>query len=184
MTPRTSTTDPLQIASLDTPAGGRIGMTFCPGKRDPTALSGHWHRDLEADLRAIVGWGASALVTLMERHEFELLGVPDLGQRTEAAGMAWYHLPIRDVSIPDAAFESAWETAGAALRYALAHGDGIVIHCRGGLGRTGMIAARLLTELGERPQMALARVRAARPGAVETSQQEAYVLGAVNRGQN
>jgi ADP-ribosyl-[dinitrogen reductase] hydrolase len=59
-------------------------------------------------------------------------------------------------------------------------GNRIVVHCRGGLGRTGVIAARLLIELGEAPDKALQRVRAARPGAVETPEQEDYVLRGVS----
>ena len=55
-------------------------------------------------------------------------------------------------------------------------GESVVVHCRGGLGRTGLIAVRLLVELGESPVSALVRVRAARPGAVETVEQEKYVL--------
>ena len=55
-------------------------------------------------------------------------------------------------------------------------GESVVVHCRGGLGRTGLVAARLLVELGESPVSALVRVRAARPGAVETVEQEKYVL--------
>jgi len=39
-----------------------------------------------------------------------------------------------------------------------------------------VVAARLLVELGEAPLSALQRVRAARPGAVETVEQEEYVL--------
>jgi ADP-ribosyl-[dinitrogen reductase] hydrolase len=58
-------------------------------------------------------------------------------------------------------------------------GESIVVHCRGGPGRTGVIAARLLIELGESPQRALSRVRAARPGAVENREQEIYVLEGV-----
>jgi len=49
------------------------------------------------------------------------------------------------------------------------------VHCRGGLGRSGMIAARMLVELGTPADEAIARVRSARPGAVETSEQVAYV---------
>ncbi len=176
MKPRTSATHTLQIAVLDTPTGGRIGMTLCPGKRDPVAMTGPWDRDLGIDLRAVADWGAGALVTLMEAHELEQLGVLEIGLRAKSMGMEWFHLPIRDVSIPDATFEAAWETAGHALREQLKDGQGIVIHCRGGLGRTGLIAARLLIELGELPSKALDKVRAARPGAVETWQQEEYVL--------
>lgn len=38
----------------------------------------------------------------------------------------------------------------------------VVVHCRGGLGRTGIIAARLLIELGEQPNKALVLTAAAR----------------------
>lgn len=176
MRSRTSRTDPLRIASVATPGGGYIGMTFCPGKRDPAGMMEPWDRDLAVDLGVIAAWGAEALVTLMEAHELDLLRVPDIGARAEALGMAWYHLPIRDVSIPDASFERAYQTVGGELRRRLEEGGRIVIHCRGGLGRTGMVAARLLIELGEEPTRALERVRMARPGAVESSEQERYVL--------
>ncbi|MDP7292161.1 MAG: hypothetical protein QF497_08015, partial [Verrucomicrobiota bacterium] len=56
------------------------------------------------------------------------------------------------------------------------NGESIVLHCKGGLGRTGTIAARLLVELGMTPGNAILAVREARPGAIETSAQETYVL--------
>lgn len=90
--------------------------------------------------------------------------------------MTWLHLPIRDVSIPGPTFERQWTASGQLLRDILGGGERLVIHCKGGLGRTGVVAARLLIELGEKPNDALARVRAARPGAVETPEQEDYVL--------
>ena len=176
MQPRTSDTHPLQIVSVDTPGKGRIGMTFCPGKQDPEAMTGPWARDLQTDLAAIVDWGASALVTLLESHEFEKLAVPGLGRMAQSQGLDWYHLPIRDVSIPSAVFEAQWREAGRALQSLLLDGQSLVVHCRGGIGRTGLVAARLLIELGESPVTALQRVRIARPGAVETVEQEHYVL--------
>lgn len=177
MKPRTSHSHPLQIAFVDTPGNGRIGMTFCPGKHDPLAMTGPWARNLQSDLAAITNWGATVLVTLMESHELERLGVSSLGDIAVAQGLEWYHLPIQDVSVPNAAFESQWAAVGGTLRSTLLAGKSIVVHCRGGLGRTGMIAARLLIELGEKPVTALNRVRAVRPGAVETTGQEGYVLG-------
>ena len=50
---RTSATDPLRIDEVAAPprGGGRIGMTFCPGKRQRGAAMGvDWERDLAADL--------------------------------------------------------------------------------------------------------------------------------------
>ena len=176
MKPRTSDSHPLQIAFVETPGNGRIGMTFCPGKHDPTAMTGPWDRDMHTDIAAIVHWGAVALVTLMESYELDLLGVSGLGDAVLAQGLDWYHPPIQDVSVPTAAFEEQWTDVGETLRTRLLEGQSIVVHCRGGLGRTGLVAARLLIELGEKPVVALQRVRAARPGAVETVEQERYVL--------
>jgi ADP-ribosyl-[dinitrogen reductase] hydrolase len=177
MNTRTSITHPLHIATLDLATGGRIGVTFCPGKRDASAMTGAWSRDLEVDLRAIVSWGASTLVTLIEPHEFDALRVPNLGASAQAQGLVWHHLPIRDVAVPDDGFEETWKSVGVELNQRLQRGEGVVVHCRGGLGRAGTIAARLLVECGEVPAKALERVRAVRPGAVETRQQEKYVLG-------
>jgi ADP-ribosyl-[dinitrogen reductase] hydrolase len=176
MKPRTSASHPLKIAFVETPGNGRIGMTFCPGKHDPMAMTGPWSRDMRIDIAAIADWGAVALVTLMESHELDMLGVSGLGDVVKARGLDWYHLPVQDVSVPNVSFEAQWVDAGSALRSRLLAGQSIVVHCRGGLGRTGMVAARLLIELGEKPVMALQRVRAARPGAVETAEQERYVL--------
>lgn len=174
----TSQTHPIMIASLQVPnAAGLLGLTFCPGKRDPHAFSGAWARDLDTDLAAVRAWGASALVTLVEDHELELLQVPQIGTRCGAHGMDWYHLPVEDTGVPDARFEQAWsEGHGPALRQRLANGQHLVLHCRGGLGRTGTIAARLLVEFGTPPRAAIDQVRAARPGAIENRLQERYVL--------
>ena len=152
-------------------------MTFCPGKHDPLAMTGPWSRDMRTDIAAIADWGAVALVTLMESHELDRLGVSGLGEMVVSQGLDWYDLPIQDVSVPSTAFEVQWEEVGKTLRKRLLNGQSIVVHCRGGLGRTGLVAARLLIELGDKPEAALQRVRAARPGAVETVEQEEYVLG-------
>lgn len=175
MTKKTSQTDPLRIDTISLPSGGRIGMTFCPGKKDPSAAFGAWDRDLDTDLVAIRDWGAGLLVSLIEDHEFDLLEVPDLGARARALGLHWLHLPITDVSVPAPEFEAAWPTHGADMIERLRKGESIVLHCRGGLGRTGLVAARLLIELGHEPFAAITQVRETRPGTIETTEQERYV---------
>ncbi|ARE39946.1 hypothetical protein RGUI_1805 [Rhodovulum sp. P5] len=173
---RTSQSHPLQIAEVRaSPDHGRIGITFCPGKHDALASTGAWARDLATDLEAIADWGAHLVLTLVEEDELDLLKVPNLGAEVEKLGMAWRHLPIRDYSVPTDAFEAAWQSTGRELRDLLRGGGNVVVHCRGGLGRAGMIAARLLAELGVEPAQAIRDVRAARPGAIETPAQLALV---------
>ncbi|NBC49669.1 MAG: phosphatase [Gammaproteobacteria bacterium] len=176
--PRTSQTHPLQIAEVRAShEQGRIGITFCPGKQDPFAATGAWERDLATDLDAIVAWGAKLVLTLVEPKELAMLKVPDLGREVQARGMAWCHLPIADFSVPSPLFEQQWVTEGAAIRQRLRDGDDVLVHCKGGLGRAGMIAARLLVELGMEPMAAIRAVRQARKGAIETPAQ----LGLVRR---
>ena len=134
-------------------------------------------RDLSLDLDAIRDWGAAAVVTLVEPKELIMLRVEHLGDEVLRRGMSWFHLPIVDVSTPSEAFERQWDVAGNELRTLLRNSRDVLVHCRGGLGRAGTIAARLLVELGTEPQTAIRQVRAARPGAIETPEQERYVLG-------
>ena len=98
-----------------------------------------------------------------------------LGEEAIRRNMLWFHLPIVDVSTPDKYFEQAWNTAGETLRSLLQSGSNVVEHCRGGLGRAGTIAARLLVEVGMEPETAITKVRKVRPGAIETSAQERFV---------
>lgn len=174
---RTSQTHPLQIAEVTASSGsGRIRITFCPGKKDLQSMSGPWNRDLYTDVNAIRNWGADLVLTLVESHEMQMLQVPDLGAEVTAAGLLWLHLPIVDVSIPGPEFEDQWRVAGPAIIEMLRDSQNIVVHCRGGLGRAGLVAARLLVELGDDPVIAVSKVRVVRSGAIETRQQENYVL--------
>jgi ADP-ribosyl-[dinitrogen reductase] hydrolase len=144
-------------------------------------MSGAWDRDLALDLDAIRDWGASAIVTLLEPEELTLLRVERLGEEVRRRNMLWFHLPIVDVSIPDQRFDEKWDNAGEELCSILRNGSDVLVHCRGGLGRAGTIASRLLIELGMAPKTAIARVRAARPGAIETRDQEEYVLAITSK---
>lgn len=173
---RTSVTHPLQIAEVSTRLiDGKIGITFCPGKHDSMALSGKWQRDLVTDLLAIKNWGAKLVLSLIEPYEMKMLKVPLLGDEVQRLGMIWVHLPIHDYSVPSPAFEKNWLIYGKYIRARLRNGDNIVIHCKGGLGRAGMMAARLLAELGVDPERAIRHVRMAREGAIETPGQLALV---------
>ena len=178
----TSERNPLRIVSMAPGDGlGRIGITLCPGKTDPAAMSGPVARDLDADLDAIRGWGATAVVSLVTAREIDYLKVPDLGKAVRGRHMEWWHTPIPDGEPPDPAFERRWAVAGEAIRDRLRLGFDVLVHCKGGLGRAGTVAARLLVELGERPDEAIRRVREVRPGAIENEAQEAHVARCLQR---
>lgn len=113
----------------------------------------------------VAAWGADLVLTLVEPKELAALGVAHLPDWVADAGMAWRHFPIVDYGTPT----GDWGPLSAELHGILASGGRVMIHCRGGCGRTGMIALRLMNEAGEVD--ALTRLRTARPCAIETDAQ-------------
>jgi len=170
----TSISNPLRIDSVKVPRGeGRIGMTICPGKICHGAYGIH-KRDLAADLEVIRNWGAEILLSLIEEHEYLEYGISDIGSMIPEEFIQ-IKLPIRDMDVPDSTWEEEWDRAGPVIRAVLRRGGKVCIHCLGGLGRTGTIAARLLVEFGMHPAQAIEEVRAARPGTIQTEAQERYI---------
>lgn len=153
--------------------GGCLGLAACPGYRD-----GRFHPELlVADLDRVADWGAAAVICLLEPGEVEAVGLDRLSFEVRRRGIGWLNLPIRDHGLPGPEFERDYGRVSARLAQALGGGNRVLVHCFGGLGRTGLFAARLLIEAGMAPDRAIAKVRTARPGAIETSAQEAYLRG-------
>ena len=176
-TVRTSKSHPLRIDSVSSGNGhGRIGITLCPGKEDRHARNGPCDRDLDLDLDKVQRWGATAVVSLITDPEIDYLQVRGLSEAVQDRHMEWWHLPIPDVSPPGSDFETGWRVAGEAIRDRLRMGFDVLIHCKGGLGRAGTVAARLLVELGENPDAAIRNFRQARSKcAIETKEQERHI---------
>lgn len=175
---KTSQSHPLRIDEVRAPGiPGVIGITFCPGKCDHK-----WARNLAQDLDVIARWKPQCMLTLIEDHEFQMLRVPELGARVRALQIQWLHLPIVDVHPPDDRFTKAWSQVGPGLLLLLREGGRVLVHCRGGLGRAGTVAALLLVGLGVAAPDAIRLVRRARPGAIETSDQERFVLNFMPHG--
>lgn len=158
--------DPLPIHGI----GGQIGLSPCPGYGLGTRSTP------EAKLAEIHAWGASWLVTLMERQELGWLGLDNLDRLCADAGLRWLHAPIADFSAPDMAFELQWARHGPRIHQHLSDGGRIALHCLAGLGRTGTVAARILVEFGYPPAAAVEAVRTARPGSIQSPDQLDYVL--------
>lgn len=157
-----------QIVQL-TLGAGRAALCPLPGR------SG----DYAGDLAAILGWHPGLVVSLVTDLELEAGDAEGLGADLAAQGIAWRHLPVMDFRAPCATTAALWPAVAAEASAVVAAGGGVLFHCYHGCGRSGMALARLMVECGESPHDAIARLRLAKPAAVETAAQAAWAAAPV-----
>lgn len=181
METRTSADSPIRVdyvprEAFGLPEGsGALGMTFAPGMKDLG-----WDRDVGEDLAVLKNeYWTDILVSLMEDFEYDkyrMGGVQGYFEAAADAEMEVVHFPIVDVDVPRE--EQVEEYAGLVGRIVgfLREGRNTVVHCRGGIGRTGIVVSSVLVEVGHGAEEAIEIVRQARSRRmVETGPQEDYV---------
>lgn len=168
----TSQNDPIHVDFLpdeEVNLPGRIGLCGAPGRCEGHAPDGKHERDLDADLQRLCDrYGAEVLVTLLERDQYvrdemKQLGVVDLLVKAKGIGLVtdWTALPADDVPIP---VDRLFVLVERVITHAR-DGRIVVMHCRDGLGRTGLVAACCLVALGASVNEALDTLAEIRPGA-------------------
>jgi atypical dual specificity phosphatase len=131
---------------------------------DPPRLAALAQPESADDLRWLRANGVDLLVSLTED--------PPPRRWVNDAGLFLLHLPVEDMTAPTPSQLSA---AVAAIGRANAAGLGAAVHCAAGMGRTGTVLACHFVARGDSAGAAVERVRAARPGSVETRDQEQAV---------
>lgn len=150
---------------LHTP--GRVGLSTCPGRPACDA-------QLEVDLAVMKAARVTTVLTLVDEPEQARYGVRTLAAGLLAAGVRQMVFPLVD-GHPPLDVEVTRPVCLEVLRR-LGEGENVLIHCIGGWGRSGTLAAALLTHEGLSGQRAIELVRRARsPRCIETMAQEVFV---------
>lgn len=180
---RTSVSHPILVDFLPeevAPFRGRIGMTFAPGKYQPGGATAHWERDLSVDARDLAEkYATRVLVSLVEDHELRELKIEGLVAACEARAIRVLRRPFADQGVPS--LELAKGIVAEVLE-AAGRGENVVIHCKGGLGRTGLIAACALVATGLDPASAIRATRKARRNTIENQSQLDFIQGFADSG--
>ena len=117
-----------------------------------------------------------SLVSLVEVHEFDqFISYPKFEEKIGKRNFSWFFHPLKDMTAPDEIFRERFFETQSHLLENLRSGKKIAIHCKGGLGRSGTIAALLLRHLGFSAEKSIELVRKSRPGAIETEEQEIFI---------
>jgi protein-tyrosine phosphatase len=123
----------------------------------------------DADLESMRASGFSTIVCLLDLDE----QTPRYDTRRAAeAGCEWHNIAIRDFTAPSITqLREFVDLLAASLP-----GRTVVVHCQGGSGRTGTMAAADWIAQGLSAADAISTVRQHRPGAIEVLEQEAVLF--------
>lgn len=149
---------------IDGPWPGRVALAARP-------RGGDWLADeMSAWRRSLV----DTVVSLLTGAEEADLELANESQEAKSHGMTFISFPIQDRQVPSS--EVALGKFVEKLDAELSKGKNLVVHCRQGIGRTGLIAACLLVSKGWSPDAALQQLSAVRGVAMpETSQQREWI---------
>ena len=147
-------------------SSGALGLTILPGRKD-------YSRSIDEDLKQLKEQGVDVVIPLITDDELDHFGVGDLLDNYIDHGFQVYRLPIMDQLTCS---EEEMRDMATRLDLLLGANKKIMIHCVGGLGRSGMIAAAYLKYRGLSYEKAITAVRNSRgPRAIESTEQEEFI---------
>lgn len=150
-------------------------LSSCPGTLalgiQPGRIDKSHQRDLMTDLN-IIRSHFNLIICLQEEFEFALHGVHNYFQTCEELNLPILHIPIQDRKAPT--FEVSKKLA-AYIFSLLQSGYSIYMHCLGGIGRSGCLAACVAMHYGIKKEEVIQFIRCRRSRAVQTKSQKDLV---------
>jgi protein-tyrosine phosphatase len=142
-----SQTSPIRVVKIvpTNEAGGWVAISLAPGKK-ALGTYVHWDRDLETDLNRLKELGVTTLAPFLTDDELKRLKIPNLIVAATKHGFAVLRFPFRDGGIPENLAEAVQFVKDVIECYE--GGERVLMHCNGGLGRAGTMAACVRIALG------------------------------------
>ena len=143
-------------------------ISSCPGYCKENGTSDERQ---STHLEVIQSLGVDQVIALTPDDELDRLGLADMPQRIMDTGIAWLQVPVVNFSTPEADQLDTFMAAMAEAKAKLDQGQHILVHCRGGTGRAGKVAAVMLIHYGIAPDDAISMIREQREGCIQTEEQ-------------
>lgn len=154
---------PLIFEAASVGTGTLCIMPKPDGKHLSAAIT-HFHR-----------LGISRIVCLLESHEMKRFGLEQEGNICTQHGIGFTHFPITDSQLPLDLYTFRLLVKG--LHAELTQGANITIHCRAGIGRTGVLAGCILRREGYAADAAIQMLSRARGFSMpETDEQYNFIV--------
>lgn len=144
-----------------------------PGKLAvaPRPRGGDWLKD---DIASWKHANVNAVLSLLTPAEEKDLDLQNEAGEVRIQGMDFTSFPIPDRQVPRSESKLAEVLEG--LTRSLQTGKNVLVHCRQGIGRSGLVAACLLVKRGMSPGAAMASVSATRGVSIpETAEQRDWI---------
>jgi protein-tyrosine phosphatase len=149
---------------IESIGNGFIAIMAYPGKEQGAASA----------IASIARDGIRQVVSLLEPAEAQALGLEREAHLVASESMRFVSFPIPDMGLP--ASVSAFARLARNLYQQIDAGDNTLLHCRGGVGRSGLLAAAVLLHCGMDPRQAFQQVTRMRGLRVpETPEQGAWL---------
>jgi len=130
---------------------------------------------LSDDLRMLRRAGVDVIVSALTALEAEELGLVEEAQECAENGLLFISFPIEDRSLP--AHAGGFAVLVDQLVAHLRNCRSVVVHCRAGIGRSSLIAACVLVNLGLSPDAAFSAIEMTRGCPVpDTPEQRQWVM--------
>ena len=122
--------------------------------------------------------GMDHLVSMLEPEEAIQLGLAEEARHCAVAGMSFHTHPITDFGLPEL---PSFTALTRQIHGWLAQGQGVGVHCRGGIGRSGMVTAGVLMVKGQSARDAITTVSVARGSTIPDTVEQGNFLSSFEK---
>ena len=134
-------------------------------------------KGLEEDMVHFKNQKVNVLVSLLTKEENFDVGLHHENLLCQKYDIEFISFPILDRSVPNEAQTENLKELAQKLAHKINQDEKMIVHCRGGIGRAGMLCAAILIELGTHKNDVIEKISKARGVNIpDTTEQKDWII--------